>query len=355
MTSTRAALTQAAERVRYGAWSIGQCAIAAGMAWEASTLLLGHPRPFFACVAAVVCLGVRAGQRLRRVAELAVGVTIGVAVGDLLVGAIGTGAWQIALVVGIALLLGVALDGGALVTAQAGLQAVFVVALPQVPGASFARWQDAMVGGAMALLVAALLPANAWRIAQRSSGHYFAELSEVVRDVAAGVRVMDAGSAAEALTRGRALEPVLAAWSEALSTGREIHRLSPLSRDRSDIWTRQTRLVVGADRATRNLRVLMRRVVVGIEMGHTLPDSVPLALDRLADALALLGADPMDESGEATRLLVELAGGLDPEEMRAVSVAALVVVAQLRVIVVELMEGLGTSEDRARAALPPLG
>ena len=355
MTHPREALVQAAQRVRFGAWSVGQCAIAAGAAWEASTRLLGHPRPFFACVAAVVCLGVRAGQRLRRVAELAAGVTIGVAVGDLLVGQIGTGAWQISLVVAVALLLGLALDGGALVTAQAGLQAVFVVALPQSPGASFARWQDAMVGGAMALVVAALLPANAWRIAQRSSGRYFTELSEVVREVAAGARIMDAGRAADALARGRAVEPVLAAWSEALSTGHEINRLSPLSRDRGDIWARQTRLVAGADRATRNLRVLMRRVVVGIEMGHTLPSSVPLALDQLAGALALLGVDPMDDRGEATLLLVELAGGLDPEVMRAVSVAALVVVAQLRVTVVELLEGLGTSKDRARAALPPLG
>lgn len=355
MTRPREALAQAAERVRFGAWSVGQCAIAAGVAWQFAMWLFGHPRPYFACVAAVVCLGVRAGQRLRRVAELAVGVTIGVAVGDLLVGAIGTGGWQIALVVSVALLLGLALDGGALVTGQAGLQAVFVVALPRVPGATFARWQDAMIGGATALLVAAALPANAWRTAQRRSGRYFAELAEVVKEVASGARLMDAGSAAEALTRARALEPVLAAWGEALSTGREISRLSPLSRDRGDIWARQTRLVTGADRATRNLRVLMRRVVVGIEMEHVLPASVPSALDRLADALARLGADPMDDGGEAARLLTDLAGGLDPEQMRAVSVAALVAVAQLRVTVVELLEGLGASEDRARAALPPLG
>jgi hypothetical protein len=38
-------------------------------------------------------------------------------VGDALVDIIGTGAWQIGLVVGIALVLALALDGGALVTA----------------------------------------------------------------------------------------------------------------------------------------------------------------------------------------------------------------------------------------------
>lgn len=355
VSNPREAAGKAVGRVRSGAWSVGQCAIAAGVAWQVATVLLDHPRPFFACVAAVVCLGVRAAQRLRRVAELAVGVTVGVAVGDLLVGAIGTGAWQIALVVGIALMLGLALDGGPLVSAQAGLQAVFVIALPRIPGSGVARWEDAMVGGAMALAVAAFLPADPWRAAQRSASQYFGELSEVLKEVAGAARVMDGGRVAEALARGRALEPVLHTWSEALATGRDISRLSPLRPDRGDVWLRQTRLVTGVDRASRNLRVLIRRVVVGVEMGQELPPSVPLALDRLAAPVALLRDDPLDDRGEATKLLVDLAGSLDPAGMRATSVAALVAVAQLRVSVVELLEGLGTPQERARAALPPLG
>ena len=90
-------------------------------------------------------------------------------------------------------------------------------------------------------------------------------------------------------------------------------------------------------------------------MGQELPPSVPLALDRLAAPVALLRDDPVDDRGEATKLLVDLAGSLDPAGMRATSVAALVAVAQLRVSVVELLEGLGTPQERARAALPPLG
>ncbi|MCW2778339.1 MAG: hypothetical protein JWN17_2064, partial [Frankiales bacterium] len=149
------ALVAAGQRLRTSAWSVAQCGVAAGLAWALAHALLGHQRPYFGCVAAVVCLGVRAAQRLRRVAELAVGVTVGVAVGDALVEVLGAGAWQIGLVVTVALLLAVALDGGPLLVAQAGLQAVFVVALPRTPGSGFARWQDALVGGATALLVAA--------------------------------------------------------------------------------------------------------------------------------------------------------------------------------------------------------
>ena len=59
-------------------WQIAQCAVAAGVAWLIAADLLGHPTPFFAPVAAVVSLGTSYGQRLRRVAEVTVGVAIGV-------------------------------------------------------------------------------------------------------------------------------------------------------------------------------------------------------------------------------------------------------------------------------------
>ena len=59
-------------------WQIAQCAIAAGVAWFVAADLLGHETPFFAPIAAVVSLGTSYGQRLRRVAEVTLGVAIGV-------------------------------------------------------------------------------------------------------------------------------------------------------------------------------------------------------------------------------------------------------------------------------------
>jgi DNA-binding transcriptional LysR family regulator len=50
----------------------------------------------------VVSLGTTYGQRLRRVAEVTVGVAVGVLIADLLVLALGTGWWQLALVVALA-------------------------------------------------------------------------------------------------------------------------------------------------------------------------------------------------------------------------------------------------------------
>src|SRR5213593_4070902 len=77
--------------------------LAAGLSWLVAVRMVDHRAPFFAPVAAVVCLGITLGQRLRRVVELIVGVGLGVGVGDLLISAIGTGPWQIAVVVALAI------------------------------------------------------------------------------------------------------------------------------------------------------------------------------------------------------------------------------------------------------------
>ncbi len=59
-------------------WHVAQCAIAAGVAWFVAAEIFGHPTPFFAPIAAVVSLGTSYGQRLRRVAEVTIGVALGV-------------------------------------------------------------------------------------------------------------------------------------------------------------------------------------------------------------------------------------------------------------------------------------
>lgn len=338
-------------RVRHGSWAVAQCAIGAGLAWAAASALLGHDRPFFASVAVVVCLGLRAAQRLRRVLELAVGVTLGVAVGEALVGVIGAGAWQIAVVVAIALVLALALDGGTLVTAQAGLQAVFVVALPRVPGNDFARWQDAMVGGVTALLVAALLPADPWRPARRAKRALLRELAEAIRLCADAVRHDDRAEAAFALSRIRATQAGLTSWADAVRTGHEITQLSPLRRrGAQQVWEFEHDLASSVDRATRNLRVLVRRVLFAVGGGDPLPSTLPDLLEELAAVLDQLCDD--DGGDRAVAQLTALAARLDPESLGATGLSGNVVVAQLRSAVVDLLEGLGVDPDRARSALP---
>lgn len=336
------------ERLRVGAWPVLQCSLAAGLAWLVASHLLDHPRPFFATVAAVVCLSGRTAQRLRRVAELAVGVTVGVGVGEALVQQIGTGAWQIGLVVGVALLLATALDGGALLIAQTGLQAVFVVGVPHQPGGELARWQDAMVGGAIALLVAALLPGNPWRQADRAAATAGGGLVLALREGASALREHDAQHAGEALMLARDTTAALEAWSDALAVGHEIARLSPLRRDpMGRRWQSGVDHHLAIDRASRNCRVVLRRVLSAIEVGEALPPELPGLLDGLAELV-----DRRDDPGFVDAI-TSYGSRLDLRAL-STSVSATVAIAQLRAVVVDLFEGEGWDRFDARDALPPI-
>jgi len=110
-----------------------QTALAAGLSWFVAVHLLGHGAPLFAPVAAIVSVDATLGQRLRRAIELIVGASVGVGVGALLISAIGTGAWQIAVVVALAASVAVLLNGRAVINVQAAVSAV-LVATSYAPG-----------------------------------------------------------------------------------------------------------------------------------------------------------------------------------------------------------------------------
>src|SRR5688572_9489141 len=133
-------------------WHILQCAVAAGVAWFVAADVLDHPTPFFAPIAAVVSLGTSYGQRLRRVAEVTLGVAIGVLIADLLVVQLGSGWWQLTLIVALAMSAAFLLDGGQLFVTQAAVQSIMVSTLLPDPGQGLVRWTDALVGGAVALV-----------------------------------------------------------------------------------------------------------------------------------------------------------------------------------------------------------
>ena len=146
----RTSLRVRVARLRSKSFAIAQCALAAGIAWFIAADLLGHQTPFFAPIAAVVSLGTSYGQRLRRVAEVTIGVAVGVLLGDLLVFWLGSGWWQVSLVVALAMSLAFLLDGGQLLVTQAAVQSIVITTLIAVPGAAFTRWTDALIGGCVA-------------------------------------------------------------------------------------------------------------------------------------------------------------------------------------------------------------
>src|SRR5437016_10254876 len=151
--------TRRLTRWRNAAVAIVQAALAAGLSWLVAVHLVDHRAPFFAPVAAVVCLGITLGQRLRRVIELIVGVGLGGGVGDLLISAIGTGPWQIGLVVALAMSVAVLLDGGTVIAVQSAVSAILMATL-YLPSDTdgLGRLVDGLIGGASGLLVVGVFP-----------------------------------------------------------------------------------------------------------------------------------------------------------------------------------------------------
>ena len=142
-----------------------QASLAAGIAWYVAHDLLGHAQPFFAPIAAAISLSTSHVQRSRRTVQMVVGVLLGIGVAELLHQVVGDGALPIGVVVLVTMLLaaglGVGFVGeGMMFANQAAASAVLVIALHRA-GTGAERATDAIVGGAVALVIGVgLFPAD---------------------------------------------------------------------------------------------------------------------------------------------------------------------------------------------------
>jgi Fusaric acid resistance protein-like len=346
-------------RIRASWWGIGQSAVGGAVAWQLAERLLHHTAPFFASVAAIVCLSTSYQNRLRRVVEMGVGVALGVGLGDLLVGVIGRGAIQLGITVLIAMTVALLLDGGAMIVNQAALQAVFVVALPPPSGGYVGRWEDAALGGAVALVVAFVAPADPRPLLRGDVAEVVIRLADAVRAAAAAARHGDAEEAYRALEIGRSIQPILDSWRSSVRSAQEITNLSPLRRSGAREAAAHAEAVEPVDRAVGNLRVALRRLVVLLESESPRADgNDPLSsmLDRLAGAFHTIPGALLDPDGEGGRrlraALTGVAALLDPRAVEDRALSAAIVVAQLRSAVVDLFAIAGVDAHAAHVLLP---
>ncbi|WP_240644069.1 FUSC family protein [Antribacter gilvus] len=342
-------------RVRSGLVPIGQAALAAGAAYAVALHVLGHPMPFFAPVAAWICLGFTAQRDVRRVAELAVGVAVGVGMGDLVVHLIGSGWWQLTVVLFFSALVARFIDRGALLVTQAGAQAIIVVGLPAVSGGAVGRWTDALVGGAFALLVAVLTPGDTRRRPRALGERALVELAQTLETLARGLRSHDEEDVAAALVRGRASEPVLDEWLEASQGARELARVSVGRGHRTELARLEVQAVL-ADRAMRSIRVLARRAQPVVRAGTHDLRTVAGLVERFAAGVRLLASAVAvnGDTAPARRLLTEVTALADPRGAGDGDWQVQSMVMLLRSPLVDALEAAGASPGEARDALPEL-
>jgi uncharacterized membrane protein YgaE (UPF0421/DUF939 family) len=340
-----------ARRVRFNLVIAFQAGLAGALAWIVAHDLIGNQDPVFAPIAAVGTLASSIGQRFRRTVELIIGVAVGIGIGDFLIFIFGSGAWQLGLVVLLAIVVSIFLGGGPAVVTQAASTAVLLGTLrPQAGGVEFTRVVDALVGGMVALIVVGLLlPLNPLRLVDRAARPALDTLAEELSVTAQALANQDPRRAQAALDRLREVEAHMDGLEEALRGGRETATLAPVRWRRRGALTQYVESAEYINHAVHNSGTLVRRAVTVLEDSEPVPPSLPLAVSQLADAVR--------------QLLQELGTGVEPEgarerALRAVNEAGRayadgvgfsgsVVVAQVRTTASDLLRATGIEKDEA--------
>jgi uncharacterized membrane protein YgaE (UPF0421/DUF939 family) len=339
-------------RLQHLAATIGQTALAAAGAWLVATQLVGHARPFFAPIAAIIVLGVTRGRHAGRAVELAAGVALGICVADLIVVALGTSPLTIALVVALAMSVAIALGGEALFVSQAATSATLVATLPLPDHFTLARAVDALTGGAVALAVGfLLLPIDPLRPARAAADTLLDELGSLLTDLAAAIEARDRDAVVHALVRARALDDEIEGLTEAASMGLEIATYSPLRRRRRAALERYARAAVQLDLAIRNVRVMARGALRAVELAANVPPDVVAAQQDLAASVRALGpalADPQLAPG-AREPAVRAAARATLSLESTANLSTSAIVGQVRSTALDLLRVLGDDREAAAA------
>ena len=345
-------------RLRVSLVPIVQCALAAGASWWIAVEIFDHPDPFFAPIAAVISLGLSLGQRWRRAAELVGGVAIGILVGDLFISLVGEGAWQIMVVVALAMLVAVFLDDGPLVPMQAASSAALVATLLPPGGvAGFHRAIDALIGGLVGILVGALLPVNPASRARRDAAGVLATVRDAARRLATGLRERDEELIAAALEAGRGTQAEINKMRSDMTGGREVTRISPLywgSRMRLD---RISATADPIDNAVRNFRIIARRSLGLTQRGVAVQPELIEIIDDLAGAFevlrAMMMADPGEEpdQADAARVIRSIVRKARADLVTNSELSEAALLAEIRSLLVDLLMTAGLRRSSALATL----
>ncbi|MFM6962807.1 MAG: FUSC family protein [Micrococcales bacterium] len=323
-------------------------------AYSFTHFMLGHEIPLFAVTVTISSLGFTRDARPRRVIETAVGMVLGIALSEILVQAFGIGVWQMALTLIVSFLLARFISPSAAFAITVGIQSMLVQLLAAPPGGVFVRSLDGLIGGLTALLVTALIPRDPRGAAIKDADRLFDVFLDSLRALRVALQNSDFKVADEALSRVRRSQPLIDNWRMSLDSAIAISRISPFLRKYKDDLGGQVRLLRGMDLATRNLRVVVRRIDFLLRDKQPRPYLAELVEQIFIGTMSLAeGLENPAKLEAAQQQYLDVIHQLDPkrfgiaDELREASVLLL-----LRPLLVDLLCASGMSEDEARDELP---
>jgi uncharacterized membrane protein YgaE (UPF0421/DUF939 family) len=307
---SRASSQDALARLRGNLWPLVQTAVAAAVAWFFATRVLGHAKPFFAPVAAIMSLGATRGQRLRRALELMLGVALGIGLGELLIRAIGIGFLQLALTVGLAMAAATMLGARLLLLSEAAVSATLVATVsPATHGFPPPRLLDALVGGTVALVFSQLLfPVHPIRVVREAAEGIVDELAGTLEDLASAAEERDLEASEDAVLKARRISSEWSSFEQALDMGREAAQYAPVRRRQRSRFADYLDVELPLGLMVRDVHVLARGVVRALTIGDEIPSKLTGALRDLSRATG--------------GLIGRLGGRADGSEVRSLALRA---------------------------------
>ena len=187
---------------------------------------------------------------------------------------------------------------------------MLVATLTASTGLPWTRFFDALVGGAVGLIVMTiLLPLNPLTVVRRAADPALTALADGLHQVAKGLADADQALVEDTLQTLRAAEGKFAAYAAAAAAARENVAFAPAR------WRARGALnqyVHGADQLTyalRNVRVLIRRVNLALADNEPVPAVLPASVGLLGDAVDLLKQELAKGAGAGRHAGTGVTGG----------------------------------------------
>lgn len=352
------------KRVRKRLLPITQTGLAAGVAYWLAKDVIGHVQPFFAPIAVVIIIGMNGGDRINKAWDIALGCTLGVLVGDLVFARLGSGAWQITLIVSGSLLIASFFSKSQLLNNQVAIGSILIATI-MPPGAAVTgidRTVDAFVGCAVAMVTLALIPQAPLASARAEIATIMGLMSSVLDDVALGLSTSKPDHIREALDLIRGTQSRIDDMSAAIQSGQESSRISPFLWSQRRSVNSLSLVIPSVDNAVRTTRVLARRALVLCEDGDAITDKQVEIIDMLA-RVSLEFAELYDVNSRRAQaevipeLVNDLRAAAQDASMEVAGddavLSAYAILAQTRSLIVDMLQICGMSRESALAALAP--
>jgi uncharacterized membrane protein YgaE (UPF0421/DUF939 family) len=350
--SLEGAWPRAAERIRTYAWPLLQQAVAAAVAWVIAVHIGHHGHPFFAPIAAVVSLNAPLGERGGNTLRLLQGVVIGILVGELAVGTLGSTTGALLLGIWVSTLIARALGGTGVSVAQAAAAAILTIAIAD-GHVGPDRLIDALIGGGVALVFSQIFfppePVRLLRHAEREAVNGVADALDLTANA-----IEDDDPA----LRERALDGVRRIRDQTADLART-RRASPRVASRSttrsqlDPVVEETENAGQLDLLASSSVAVIRGAAAGDRDGIKL---VAPSIRQLASVLRRLARDPGDRNNrqQAADSALNVARELQADgRVRAPALGSglAAMIASVRAVAADTMIYAGIDSDEASAAI----